>query len=312
MLLRYSTDSMANISFYFEERNSTMHKIGIFGSQYQAEDFEGLKEIFELLYKEDLCLYFEPESYAALKPILGQWQNKALFIDDDESLNLDFAISLGGDGNYLRTARRVANFGIPILGINLGHLGFLTDLDVDEATSLLPRLFKADYTIEERKQIAVYLDDKFLGDALNDLAILKRETGSMISIHTLLDGDYLADYEGDGLVIATPSGSTAYSLSVYGPIITPNSPCLLLAPVAPHSLSIRPLVISDEMTLEMRVESRNDSYLLVLDGESQTLSCGTKLKVKSSIHKIKMLRLSKRPFAETLQRKLHWARPLRE
>ncbi len=272
---------MANISFYFEEKNSNMHKIGIFGSQYHEEHTEN-------------------------------WEDEPLFIADNEDLDLDFALSLGGDGNFLRTARRVASDGIPILGINLGHLGFLTDLDVEEACKLLPNLFTGDYTIEERKQIAVYLDDKFIGDALNDLAILKRETGSMISIHTLLDGDYLADYEGDGLIIATPSGSTAYSLSVYGPIITPNSPCLLLAPIAPHSLSIRPLVISDEMNLEMTVEARNCSYLMVLDGESRTLSCGTKIKVKTSIHKVKMLRLSERPFAETLQRKLHWARPLRE
>ncbi len=289
-----------------------MYKIGIFGSKYEGEHLEGLRSVFSCLERPDVSLYFEQESYEVLTELLKDFAFKPLFIEGEEQLDLDFALSLGGDGNFLRTARRVAKSEVPILGINLGHLGFLTDVDVDEAAPLLEKLFTGDYRLEERKQLAVYVDDIFVGDVLNDLAILKRETGSMISIHTLLDEDYLADYEGDGLIIATPSGSTAYSLSVYGPIITPNCPCFLLAPVAPHSLSIRPLVVSDEMSLKMNVEARNDSFLLVLDGKSKPYPCGVSIRVQRSIHKIKMLRLTKRPFAETLQRKLHWARPLRD
>ncbi len=288
-----------------------MYKIGIFGSKYDSKHLEGLKGIFTLLKRPDVSLFFEQESYEVLSLLLEDLELSPLFISDDELLNLDYAISLGGDGNFLRTARRVAKSEVPILGINLGRLGFLTDVDVEEASSLLEKLFTGAYRVEERKQLAVYVDDVFVGDVLNDLAILKRETGSMISIHTRLDGDYLANYEGDGLIIATPSGSTAYSLSVYGPIITPNSPCFLLAPVAPHSLSIRPLVVADDMCLQMSVEARNDSFLLVLDGSSQTLSCGSQIKVHRSKHNIKMLRLTDRPFAETLQRKLGWATPLR-
>ncbi len=289
-----------------------MYKIGIFGSQYDSKHLDGLKAIFALLQRPDVTLFFERESYEVLSALLEELKLRPLFLGQEERLDLDYAISLGGDGNFLRTARRVAKSEVPILGINLGRLGFLTDVDVEEAIPLLEKLFTGEFRLEERKQLAVYVDDVFVGDVLNDLAILKRETGSMISIHTKLDDDYLANYEGDGLIIATPSGSTAYSLSVYGPIITPNSPCFLLAPVAPHSLSIRPLVVSDDMHLQMNVEARNDSFLLVLDGRSQTFSCGREIKVHRSIHKIKMLRLTKRPFAETLQRKLGWARPLRD
>ncbi len=288
-----------------------MYKIGIFGSKYDRKHLEGLKGIFALLKRPDVSLFFERESYEVLRALLEDLKLQPSFIADDEPLELDYAISLGGDGNFLRTARRVATSEIPILGINLGRLGFLTDVDIEEAILLLDKLFTEEYRVEERKQLAVYVDDVFVGDVLNEVALLKRETGSMISIHTLLDDDYLANYEGDGLIVATPSGSTAYSLSVYGPIITPNSPCFLLAPVAPHSLSIRPLVVAEQMRLKMRVEACNNSFLLVLDGKSQTLTCGTEISVQTSPHKIKMLRLTERPFAETLQRKLAWARPLR-
>ncbi len=289
-----------------------MYKIGIFGSKYQGKHIQSLSSIFKALRRDDVALYFEQESYDILSQLLDELSFEARFLSKDECLDLDLAISLGGDGNFLRTARYVSGMDIPILGINLGHLGFLTNLDVEEAAPLIHKIFTKEYSIEERSQLAVYVDDVFVGNALNDLALLKRETGSMIHIHTDLDNEYLANYEGDGLIIATPSGSTAYSLSVFGPIITPTCPCLLLAPIAPHSLSIRPLVISDEMSLQMRVEARNNSFLLVLDGESKTYPCGVKINAHTSEHRVKMLRLSNRSFAETLQRKLHWAKPLRD
>ncbi len=289
-----------------------MYKIGIFGSKYKDDELLGLKECFQALEREDVVLYFEHESYTALQTRIKALTFEQRILPSEGELELDFAISLGGDGNFLRTTKRIGRQDIPILGINLGHLGFLTDLDLEESAPEIPKLFSQEFKIEERKKLSISVDNQFLGEALNDIAILKRETGSMINVHTLLNGEYLADYEADGLILSTPSGSTAYSLSVYGPIITPNSPCLLLAPIAPHSLNIRPLVVSDTTQIELSVEAKNDSYLLVIDGESHTLRCGSQIKVKLSEHLVKMVRLKNRPFVETLQRKLYWAKPVRE
>ncbi len=288
-----------------------MYKIGVFGSKYKEEQLELLYKLFTLLDREEVELYFEQESYETLASKLKIELKNAFLLNKISKSELNFAISLGGDGNFLRTARQVAYQDVPILGINLGHLGFLTDLDLDEAILLIENLLTKNYVIEERKQLSIEINGQIIGEALNEVAILKREIGSMISIHTLLNNDFLADYEGDGLVIATPSGSTAYSLSVYGPIVTPDSPCFLLAPIAPHSLSIRPLVVSDQVSLELSVNAINDSYLLIIDGTPQAIDCHNKIKICASEHKIKMIRLKNKSFAEIIQKKLHWAKPVR-
>lgn len=290
-----------------------MRRIAIFGSLHKPQYRGRLEQFLYELQRFPVELYYDASFHEALR---SNFPIDLLRIDGvlkvGEALDVDCAISLGGDGTFLRTARRVAMQNIPILGINLGSLGFLTELEASEAPPLIHRLFSGDYQVEERNQIRVEVDGKYYGDVLNEVAVLKRETGSMISIQTYLDGDYLADYNCDGLVVATPTGSTAYSLSVHGPIIMPQASCMLLAPIAPHSLTMRPLIIPDEIAVDLSVYARNNSFLLVLDGQSKILDVVNSIRLKLSKHTIRMIRLDGKPFAETIRKKLLWGTSVRK
>ena len=225
---------------------------------------------------------------------------------------MDFVISLGGDGTLLRAARRVFAEGTPILGLNMGRLGFLNDRSIQEALPLIERLFEGNYTTEERMLLSVEVDGTHYGEVLNDIALLKRETGSMITLHTRLEGKELANYECDGLVISTPSGSTAYSLSAYGPLMMPQTRAMLITPIAPHSLTMRPLVLPEEQTIELTVSARNNTFLIVLDGQTKILPCGVRIRIRKSANTLRLLHLDDYSFTDTLRKKLLWAAPVRE
>ncbi len=289
-----------------------MYRIAIFGTKYKEQHAPRLQLLLDELDRYGAMLLCDAPFHQVLTQEYGLSPRLAGILDDDQALDVDLAISLGGDGTFLRTARRVASQDIPILGINLGRLGFLTDMEVADAAPLIHRLFDGTYTIEHRTQLRVEIDGKSYGDVLNEVAILKRETGSMIRIHARLDGVYLADYDCDGLVVATPTGSTAYSLSVHGPIIMPDSHCTLIAPIAPHSLTMRPLVVASDTLVEMEVSARNNTCLLVLDGQSKIVPCSARIAIRRSEDTIRMVHLRKTPFAETLRRKLLWGTSVRE
>lgn len=288
-----------------------MRKIAVFGHEHSTAHAERISTLLSELKCLGASLYYDTSYLSVLQSVYGIVSPQDGVIAQGQALDLDLAISLGGDGTLLRTARRVGSQGIPILGVNLGRLGFLTDLDIDAALELLPRLIQGDYQVEERTQIAVHVDGRYFGEVLNEVAILKRETGSMIRVHAQLDDDYLADYDCDGLIVSTPTGSTAYSLSAYGPLITPRSRCLLLAPVAPHALSMRPLVVEDSVVVRLSVTARNHSYLLVLDGQSKILPETARISLSLSPYRIKIVHLSGKSFAQRLRAKLHWATNVR-
>lgn len=289
----------------------TKYRVALFGTGYKQHYASQLEALFNSLQEYDIALYFDPSFHHIVTEEYGLTPPPSHILEYGAALDLDFAISLGGDGTFLRTARQLSGQSIPILGVNLGRLGFLTDMDAGEVLEWLPKLFRGEYSLEDRAQLQVSVNGKYVGDVLNELAILKRETGSMISIHTHLDGVFLADYDCDGLVVSTPTGSTAYSLSVYGPIIMPDAACTLLAPIAPHSLSMRPLVVSSRSLLEMTVSSRNNSFMLTLDGQAKIYNCDVRIRVEESARRIQMIRLRGTSYAETLRRKLHWATPVR-
>lgn len=289
-----------------------MYRIAIFGSEHTQRHTAHLRLLFDKLTRSDVALYYDAAFLEALQTSYGLTPPVAGVLPQGQALDVDAAISLGGDGTFLRTARRVGAQKIPILGINLGRLGFLTDMDIAEAPEQIDRLIEGDYTLELRTQLKVEVDGQYFGEVLNEVAILKRETGSMIGIHTLLDGNYLADYECDGLVVATPTGSTAYSLSVYGPIMMPQTRCMLLAPIAPHSLTMRPLVVSDDVEVSLEVSARNNSFLMVLDGQTKIFPCGVRIRITRAQHTISIIHLDRSVFADTLRRKLLWGAPVRE
>lgn len=221
----------------------------------------------------------------------------------------DLVMSIGGDGTFIKTARWVDRREVPVLGINGGHLGYLTDAHLGDATRFVDEIVSGRFVFEARTMLCV----KVSGDmsipypyALNEVALLRDDTASMINIDTCINGMPLAQYPADGLIISTPTGSTAYNLSVGGPVIAPETPAFVVSPVAPHALTMRPIVVPDNSVLNMRVRSRVKTYRLALDGRSVSLSLSAEIEIKKAPFCTIIARLEGADFAHTLRTKLLW------
>lgn len=269
-------------------------KFAIFGNDYKKQEI--------ILYVERILSYLMKRgAEAQVEPVdLG---------------NPDYVISMGGDGTLLKAAGRVGGREIPIIGVNMGRLGFLADVLPSEIEETLDKVFAGDYVIEDHTPIQVESDCKPVQGnpvALNDIAVLKRDSASMISIRTYVNGDFLVNYQADGLIVATPTGSTAYNLSNGGPIIAPQSGSLCITPVAPHSLNIRPVVLNDTSVITLDVESRSHNFLVAIDGRSEKMAEGTHLTIRKAPYKIKIVRLCNRRYFSTLREKLMWGADTRQ
>ena len=233
---------------------------------------------------------------------------------DGSDFDADFVISMGGDGTFLRAASMVRGKQIPILGINIGRLGFLADVNAQEIERTIQALYEGDYTVDTRAVIQVETDGQALQGydcALNDVAILKRDNASMITIHTTINGDYLTTYQADGLILSTPTGSTAYSLSNGGHIIVPGTGVLVMTAVAPHSLNIRPIVIPDTAEVTLDVESRNHSFLVAIDGRSVKCGEGTRITLRRAPYNIQVVKRSGKLYFSMLREKMMWGADVR-
>jgi len=218
-------------------------------------------------------------------------------------------LSIGGDGTFLKAASRVGSRNIPILGINTGRLGFLADVSPEEMEDTFNDIYSGNYRIEDRSVLQVSCKEQELKGypfGLNEIAVLKRDSSSMISIHTAINGAYLTTYQADGLVIATPTGSTAYSLSIGGPVIVPHSNTIAITPVAPHSLNVRPIVINDDWEITLDIESRSHNFLIAIDGRSETCREGSQLTIRKADYKIKVVKRNCHIFFNTLRNKMMW------
>lgn len=263
-------------------------KFAIFGNEYKKSEVEP--------YIERVLRYLEAHDAEAM-------------VEPVDFNNADYVISMGGDGTFLRAASKVGNREIPIVGVNMGRLGFLADILPSEIEETLDNIFNGNYSIEQHTVIEVEADGaKIEGSpyALNDVAILKRDSASMISVRTYINDEFLVNYQADGLVISTPTGSTAYNLSNGGPIIVPRSSSLCLTPVAPHSLNIRPIVINDTSVITMDVESRSHSFLVAIDGRSEKMLEGTKITIRKAPFVIKIVKQNNRRYFSSLREKLMW------
>ena len=221
----------------------------------------------------------------------------------------NYVISMGGDGTFLRAASRVPDREIPIIGVNLGRLGFLADVMPSELENTLHNVMMGHYTTEDHTVIQVESQGEPMEGnvfALNDIAVLKRDSAAMISIKTYVNGDFLVNYQADGLIISTPTGSTAYNLSNGGPIIVPQSGSLCITPVAPHSLNIRPIVVNDTSVITLDVESRSHNFLVAIDGRSEKKAEGTRLTVRKAPYTVKIVKQSDLRYFSTLREKLMW------
>ena len=288
-------------------------KTGLFGYDFQAERQKSVQVLFEKLHSLHSEIYVERRLYDYLTEQLNHTPAVDGIIESDQ-LALDLVISLGGDGTFLRTAAWVGRQSIPIFGINAGRLGFLADINIDDIETTLDEIFRREYVIEERSVLELESNPPFQGIynyALNEIALLKRDTSSMITIHTCLNDEYLTDYLGDGLLVATPTGSTAYSMSVNGPIIIPQANNFVLSPVAPHSLNVRPLVIPEDFCIRLKVESRNNNFFVALDGRSEIFPSGSEFFIRKADFTIKLVKRYHQNFYETLRKKLLWGADVR-
>ncbi len=288
-------------------------KIAIFGKRRQStEDVIHITSLLERLSSKGVFICIDRNFFDAMHRLTGTPLNADDVFEDDDFC-ADICISIGGDGTFLRTARRVAAKEIPIIGFNTGHLGFLTEHSISEAPDLVVKLINGDYTVESRS----LLEGKGIGGkvkagvsgwgfALNEIAILRQDTASMITVNAMLDGMPVASYQGDGLIVSTPTGSTAYNLSVGGPIVQPTAPCWVLSPIAPHSLTMRPLVVADSHVIDISVESRTDTYRVTLDGRSLILPIDVRLRLRRASFVTKVIHTDDHNFIDTLRTKLLW------
>ncbi len=283
-------------------------RFAIFGNIYQPKKSVSIQKILACMALHEDEVYIERAFYTFITegqqlPISG------VRVFDDNNFEADFAISMGGDGTFLRTASVVGAKQIPILGINTGRLGFLADVNAQEIEHTIQALHDDDFAVDTRSVIQVETNGQPLTGypcALNDVAILKRDTASMISIYATINGETLATYLADGLIISTPTGSTAYSLSVGGPVIVPGTHVFSLTAVAPHSLYVRPIVISEDSLIELTVESRTHNFLVALDGRSEKLPDSTRLTLTRAPYRVQVIKRAGTKYFHTLREKMMW------
>ena len=231
--------------------------------------------------------------------------NAAEDLDD----SFDFMISLGGDGTLLDTVTFIQDKGIPVLGINYGRLGFLATIGKEDLASAIKALVDSTYVLDKRTLIHLDADLPLFGNApfaLNELVLHKKDTSSLIKIHTYLNGEFLNTYWADGLIVATPTGSTGYSLSCNGPVVFPDSGNFVITPVAPHNLNIRPIVVPDNNIISFEIESRTDGFLCSMDSRREIVPKEVQLAVKKEKFLINLVRLNENNFLQTLRNKLSW------
>ncbi|MGC6431762.1 MAG: NAD kinase [Jejuia sp.] len=287
-------------------------KLAVYGRFNNTYTLASVDTLLNYLEKKEIEVLIESE-FAALikedrdkKPFYNRFKT---FETLDNSY--DLLISIGGDGTILRAITFVTTLDIPIVGINTGRLGFLATVQVEGIEKAIQNILDGKYKFSERSLLCVETspenkDILELDFALNEIAVSRKNTTSMITIETLLDGEYLTSYWSDGLIVSTPTGSTGYSLSCGGPVITPGANSFVLTPIAPHNLSARPLVIPDSTEIQLKVSGREQQHLVSLDSRIATLDNGTIIKIKKANFKIKMIDLLDESFLKTLRKKMLW------
>ncbi len=283
-------------------------KVIIFGNKRRDEVVQYTQEVVDILMDRDAEIILEP-AFCRFLVEKGMDLSFKHTIVEDNNFDADLAISIGGDGTFIRTTAKIGRKEIPIMGINAGRLGFLADVPGSEISQSLNNALDGRCKIEEHALLRLYTEDREYTDfnyAMNEIAILKRDCSSMITIHAWGNGTFINSYQADGLLIATATGSTAYSMSVGGPILVPQASNFIITPVAPHSLNVRPIIIPDDWEIDLKVESRNKQYLIALDGRNNVFNEQIPLKIKKANFTSKIIRQEGHDFFNTLREKLMW------
>jgi NAD+ kinase len=285
-------------------------KIAIYGRPFSSGFEKNISALFVLLEKHGVEYFIHEPFYEFLrkKEKLSFQKAGAFRTHDDIIGNADIMFSIGGDGTFLEAVSIVQNYGIPIVGINTGRLGFLADISPEHIEDSLSAILNGQYKVEHRSLVELDLINspwEGFTCALNEVSIQKRYS-TMITIHTYLDDTYLNSYWADGLIVSTPTGSTAYSMSVGGPIVSPDSNNFIISPMAPHNLTIRPVIVPDHNLIRIEVESRDNSFLLTLDSRTEIIEGEVQMRLKRADFTIKTLRIKDATFYNTLRSKLMW------
>lgn len=284
-------------------------RFAIFGNIYQTDRTEGMSQLLDRLHDRNVSVSMERAFYDFLT------RTRGLRLDgvepfDGSDVEADFVISIGGDGTLLRSAYSVGSRCTPIIGVNMGRLGFLASVGPAEFETVLDSICRGEYTVDSLAMVQVettrHDGTEVRQCALNDIAILKRDNASMISIRTSINGEYIVTYHADGLIVSTPTGSTAYSLSNGGPIIAPHTGTLCLTPVAPHSLNVRPIVLPDTAVITLEVESRSHNFLIAVDGRSAKCDESQILTIRRAPFDAYIVKPRGMTYFSTLRQKMMW------
>ena len=290
-------------------------KVALFGKSFSGEQMPFFRLMLEKLQQSNVEILFYRPYYEKVKMYFESISGSKLFNDhQDLPHDTDFLFSIGGDGTLLETLPLVRDSGIPVLGINMGRLGFLSSISKNELGTAIDMLLKGHYTLENRSLLLLEEPSSLFSDihyALNEVTIFRKETTSLIVIQVFVDGVFVNAYWADGLIVATPTGSTAYSLSAGGPIMVPSSQNFVITPIATHNLSVRPIVIPDESRIRLKVVGRHTQYTLSMDSRMATVDQSLDIYIRKASFSVQLVQMNGKDFFETIREKLLWGLDIR-
>lgn len=285
-------------------------KIAIYGRKITKQNAAYFDQVINLIKHFGWQPVLEFELKEQLIRKIGIGSDCASFVNHrDFTSGIDLAVSVGGDGTFIKTVSFIRESGVPILGVNMGRLGFLANVNPENFGHILELVQDKKYEYQKRSLLRVSTQENLFGEdniALNEVTLHKKDTASMITVHASLDQNYLNSYWADGLIVATPTGSTAYSLSCGGPIITPGCQVHILTPIAPHNLNVRPMVVPDHFPIKLSIEGRERKYLISLDSNSKNISQGEEVIITKAEFMINVMRFADASFLDTIRNKMSW------
>ncbi len=284
------------------------------GRSFRPDSQPYIQEMLDYLASEGIFVKLSQIFWEFLNQNGVKTRINHIYTDKDNLGEADFFVSVGGDGTLLESITYIAQKQIPILGVNTGRLGFLATISPPDIIPALQQVLKGFYKIEERTLVKVESDKLLFGGTnfgLNEFTITKRDTSSMIIIHTYIDGEFLNSYWADGLIVATPTGSTGYSLSCGGPVVLPQSRNFIIAPVSPHNLTVRPMIVSDDSVISFAIEGRGKNFLVSLDSRSEVIDAQIQIAVRKEDFLAKLITFNEHNFLNTLRTKLNWGLDIR-
>jgi NAD+ kinase len=285
-------------------------KVALYGRKLTRQNVALFEQIFAILKDFNWTPILEKELQEQLVKKGNIGGDYEIFTDHrDLKSGIDMAFSIGGDGTFIKTVGYIRDSGVPIVGINTGRLGFLANISPEKIEETMAMVQEKRYSFQKRSMLRIHTEDNLFGEdnlALNELTLHKKDTSSMITVHASLDGNYLNSYWADGLIVGTPTGSTAYNLSCGGPIVTPGCQIHILTPIAPHNLNVRPMVVPDHMPINLRVEGRERRYLISLDSNTKSIPQDSEVVVEKAEFMINVMKFEDSNFLDTIRNKMSW------